>query len=173
MGRLGNIGGIEQHEAGPETRIAIEKLDRRLDLIERTSATVIRNNITIINNPPLGTNFPYSVHRAYPFVLTGSLVVPPTGWDLLPATAYRITYCEMHCDPEAAAPSANTSITLQNMATFPTATAIVTFASGTKRAVNSSMALQITASQRLFMKFPATLNGLQNLWSIMFVLNTP
>ena len=173
MSKLGNIGGVER-EAGPETLAAFYKLDRRIDVLERTGAETVRNNTVIVIQPPtVASNFPYGRDLSYPMYVTPSAQLFPSGLNLLPGTGYKVTQCEIICDPEAPAATADTSFTIQNAASSPTSSGIVTVLSGQKRGENLSLAVSVSAAQRFYIKAPSNLNGVQNLYHIGLVLNQP
>ena len=126
---------------------------------------VINNVTTIINQP--GTTqtlvFPAQIDLVYPFVVGPSVDIVPGGYDFKGGIiGFQVTYGVMRCDPDMAAPTADTSFILQNDATIPTSSSTLTFASGSYEA-RGALAVMIQPGQRLWIKAPASLNGLQNL----------
>lgn len=187
MGTLGNLGGVEARRTpgltGPaatvdgklesssiQTRLALEKIHQEVFYLQG-----LIQSLTGPAGPPgppgtpgtpgAGVTLPPGRSLPYPFVVTPSIVFPPDGVTLFGATPYRVTFCEIHTDPEAAACTANTTFTVQNAPSLPTATGGVTIASGSRRGA-AAMNVPIGAGQRLYIKAPAALNGAQNLWLI-------
>ena len=188
MGNLGNIGGIEKRPTPglqgsailqdqatclcfKEARLAIEKIHAKIDSLEG-----LIQGITGPSGPPGpagpsgadGSNpnvLPAFRSLPYPFVVSSGIVFPPDGVTLLGPTPYRVTFCEIHCDPEGPAATGATTFTVQNAASSPTSTGGVTIASGGRRGA-ASINVAISSGQRLYIKAPASLNGVQNLWLI-------
>lgn len=157
-----------------ETRLAIEKILRRMDDLE----SLIERSVGVNGTPgpagPAGANggsFPVPYNLPYPFVVAASTVFPPDGVRPLGSSvAYRVRYVEIHADPEGPTASADTTFLVQNAASSPTSTGGVTIASGS-RSGTAIISVAVTAGQRLYIKAPASLNGVQNLWLVTLKLD--
>lgn len=171
MGRItGNIGEVER-EAGKMTRIALDRLERELVEVQRTSALQIRNatQITIINNPPPtnpSASLPETITLAYPMVVSASSELFPNGWFPSYTVPWKITYAFMQADPAITA-TGSTAFTWKNALSSPTSSGLITFASGASTA-SGTLNVLFSATQKLYITAPAALNEVQNLYVITF-----
>lgn len=77
----------------------------------------------------------------------------------------KVTRAFLQFDPVITA-SAATTFTLQNQATTPTSSGTVTVASGASFGQSTTLGVTVPAGGRLYVKSPAALNNLQNLFAI-------
>lgn len=172
MSRLGNIGSIEagsERDSRVMTRQAIERLDKRLDVIERTSATIIRNgdNITIINNPPAGGGtLPNVVTLAYPQVIASLAEFFPSGWVAPFGVPWKIVSAFMQADTQSP-PFGAVTFTFKNELSSPSSSGALTFAIN-QTSASGAVNVLFSAGQRLYIRAPSVLSGLENIYVITF-----
>jgi len=169
VGILGNIGGIERlGPGGVEVRYALEALERAVLELSRTSSTIVRNNVQLItiNNTTVTATLPAHVQFSYPFPVSASAHLFPDGVLVLAGSGFKVTSAEIVSDPISGPASAATSFTIQNALTSPTSSGTVTIPSGSRTGRTQSLAITFLAGQKLYIKAPAALNKIQNLYRI-------
>jgi hypothetical protein len=167
MAGLGNIGGIERldRRSQVETRIVIERLKKQVDAVaKQVSRLIVNNSITPAVTTAGGGG---GIWLSYPFVVMPSANLYPNGLDVFAGAGGTINFAEIVCDPDAAAPTADTTFLLGTNSAG-TGGFGVTIASGTRRGVASGT-LVMLPGQRLYILAPAALNGCQNLYCIHLV----
>jgi len=169
---FGNIGGVEipdnviptkHKDAHTETRLALEKIIRELSRLRGGGPSSASN--TIINNKTITVSGTPLISLSYQMILNPSDHLFPNGVQLpFVDTGMTVTGVEVQADPQLIA-GGNVIFTLHNNKTGP-ALGNVTIPVGQSYGRNLGMSFDVAQGQALFVKSPATLYNIQNLYMI-------
>lgn len=104
------------------------------------------------------------INLPYPFVLRVSSQLFPGGIVPYFGLACRVTGADVKCDPTAAVASANVDFSIQNDATSPSVSGTVRILSGARQGYTTDIDIPFGVDEKLYIKTPASLGGIQNLY---------
>lgn len=151
------IAHMPTRKAFEELREIIRKLE---DLAEQRALALNKGDTFLTYFDIMGTP---SATLSYPFAIFANDQFFPNGCPIDFQRAVKIKRCFIQADPSLTA-SAATTFTLGNAATSPTSSGTVTIANGASHGLSTSLGVSIGVGQRLFIRSPATLNSIQNVY---------
>lgn len=143
---------------GEQIRSALRRIDTRFDEITNSAP----NSNTFITNNGGGGGGPQNV--PFPMFISDGMQLFPNGILPLGGDPCRITSAEIGCDPTGDPATANTSFRIQNALNNPSSAGSVTIPSGGRRGYTNILNISFGVGQKMFVKAPSNLNGVQVLY---------